>query len=307
MEFEAVTLAKQQIIQPYLYRYGAGSCQHSFASMYCLADKYGDSFCEKDGWMLFYRAGISTPAERKYLMPMGDRTDREGLKRAIGAILEDAHSHHASACFQTLLEADKEAVLLLYPGMFEAEAKRGYFEYIYSYERLANLPGSDMASKRYDANLFYRTYGSRLRIERIEERHLDEIRAFQKVWLEQRIKEEEDVQLQLENTAILKGLAHYQQLNMSGIAVYIDDVLCGYAFGSPLNRQYYDVMYEKGDRSYQDIYKVLNRDLVRQCCQGFLYINREEDINVAGLRKAKLSYKPDFLLQKYCLREVRHE
>ena len=75
-------------------------------------------------------------------------------------------------------------------------------------------------------------------------------------------------------------------------------------YGVPLSDDYYDVIIEKGDRRISDIYRVLNRELVRMCCQNFSWINREEDVGVEGLRKAKLSYKPDRLIEKYLVTEV---
>ena len=115
---------------------------------------------------------------------------------------------------------------------------------------------------------------------------------------------QEDVQLALEDEAIRTGLDHFFELGLSGILVYIDGRLSGYAYGAPLSDGCYDVMIEKGDRSVPDIYKILNRDLVRLCCGGSAWINREEDLGVEGLRKAKLSYKPDRLIRKYSVREA---
>ena len=83
---------------------------------------------------------------------------------------------------------------------------------------------------------------------------------------------------------------------------FIKEFSC--ACGNTHNTQVDDVIIEKGDRSISDIYKILNRDLVRMCCYGFSYINREEDVGVEGLRKAKMSYKPDILLEKYIVTEV---
>ena len=86
-----------------------------------------------------------------------------------------------------------------------------------------------------------------------------------------------------------------------------DGKLAGYAYGARLSDDCYDVMIEKGDRSAPDIYKILNRDLVRLCCEGVGWINREEDLGVEGLRRAKLSYKPDRLIRKFSVRQCGNE
>ncbi len=305
MNFEAVTLTHKKMIKPYLYKYGEGSCQHSFAAMFCMANKYGDSLCEKDGWLFIHRAGISSKTERAYLFPMGDNSDEVRLGHAIEAIIEDAHNHGAAVRFETLTAAAKDAVARLFPGVFSVTALRDYSEYIYTYDKLANLSGHQMASKRQDINTFYRTYGNSVRIEKIKDKHLDEIRSFQKMWLNNRLNGEEDVQLDYENIAIQLGLSNFAELDLSGIVIYIDNVMRGYAYGAPLSQNSYDVMIEKGDRRIADIYRVLNRDLVRLCCGQYRYINREEDVGNEGLRCAKLSYKPDILLEKYLLHEVK--
>jgi hypothetical protein len=134
---------------------------------------------------------------------------------------------------------------------------------------------------------------------------MEEIKAFQKMWLSDMLKDAEDVQLELENTAIGIGLDNFFELGLSGIVIYVDGKMAGYAYGSPISDDCYNVIIEKGDRSIADIYRILNRDLVRMCCDGFSYINREEDVGVEGLRKAKMSYKPDILLEKYIVTEVQ--
>ena len=121
------------------------------------------------------------------------------------------------------------------------------------------------------------------------------------------MRQEDRVQLELENEAIMFGLENFKALGLSGILLYVDGVLQGYAYGAPLSNDCYDVMIEKGNREIPDIYRILNMELVRRCCAGLAFVNREEDLGVPGLRKAKQSYKPDILLQKYVLKERRVE
>ena len=289
LSFSVITLDQKPVLDAFLRKYGEGSCQHSFVAMFCMSEKYGDMVCLKDNFLYILRTGQCTDRQRVYLFPMGDFSDRAGLTRAIREVLEDAHSHGAAACFRTVTEQAKNLLRELFPGLFRAEYCRDYAEYLYTYDKLANLPGSAMASKRHDINTFYRTYGDRTVIEPIGPAHLEDILKFQKCWLEDHLGSEEDVQLDCENLAIQRGISHFKELGLSGIVVFVDGRIAGYAYGAPLSDTHYEVIIEKGNRRIPDIYRILNRELVRMCCQGFTYINREEDVGVEGLRKAKLS------------------
>ena len=305
LPFKSISLDMKTALEPYFYQYGEGSCQHSFVSLFCMSVKYGDQVCLKDGYVYILRANQCTNHWRVYLFPMGDPSDRKGVARAVGEILEDAHDHGAKVRFQTITEQAKGLLEELFPGRFQYEYCRDYAEYLYTNQKLAELPGSEMASKRHDINTFYRNYGDRTVIAVMEPRHIQGVLSFQSDWLRDYLGGEEDVQLDCENAAIQCGLSHYEELGLSGIVVFVDGQIAGYAYGVPLSDTHYDVIIEKGDRRIPDIYRVLNRDLVRMCCQRYAYINREEDVGVEGLRKAKLSYKPDRFIEKYIAMEVQ--
>lgn len=305
LNFRKPTLADKPVVDEYFFRWGEGSCQHSFVSMFCMDQKYDDRICEEEGYLFILRNGRCRENYRVYLFPMGRCDDETGMKRALEKVLEDAHAHGKKVCFDTLTEKAKEVCLRLLPGLFEVQEKRDYAEYLYTRQKLSLLPGKEMASKRYDLNTLMRDYRDRLTVEEMKAGHIPDVLKFQKKWLESRGENDDSsVQLSLENTCIQKGLAHFEELGISGIVVFCDGRLCGYAYGAPLSASHYDVIIEKGDRSIPDIYRLLNRDLVKMCCGAYEMINREEDLGVEGLRKAKLSYKPDQLLMKYTVKEV---
>ena len=79
--FKETSLEDRSVIEKYMYRWGEGSCQHSFPAMYLLSHKYGDSFCERDGYLYVLRSKLCRDGERVYLFPMGDRHDGDGLRR----------------------------------------------------------------------------------------------------------------------------------------------------------------------------------------------------------------------------------
>ena len=304
MNFQDISLEIKDRVHPFLYRYGEGSCQHSFAASFCMREKYGDRFCVEDGFLFTLRSRRCTEDERVYLFPLGDPGDEDGACRAVEKVLEDAHAHGLRARFETVTERAADLLRRRFGKRFDLREERDLAEYLYTFEKLSELPGHEMASKRYDLHTFERNYSGRYRVCAIETgEQLAEIARFQDVWMEQKLDHEEDVQLELEHEAIRIGLENFFALALTGILVYIDGALAGYAYGTPLSETCYDVMIEKGNREIPDIYRVLNRDLVRVCCKGRALINREEDLGVEGLRKAKLSYKPDILLKKFVVRE----
>ena len=307
LSFQPLSLTRRSETLPYYHAYCGNSCQHSFVSSYCMRGKYGDQTALYDGALYTLRALLCNQNRRVYLFPLCDLSDDAAVRRAVENVLEDAHAYGCSVSFETVIAEAAEKLERLFPGRFDIQENRDYSEYLYTYDKLALLPGHEMASKRHDLNTFERDYGGRYAVRRIETaEQLEEIRRFQAWWkAEKNLRDAEDVQLELEDAAIRIGLAEFFELGLSGIIVYIDWRVAGYAYGAALSETCYDVMIEKGDRSVADIYKILNRDLVRMCCGGMTYINREEDLGVPGLRKAKLSYKPDILLSKFIAREAQ--
>ena len=305
LDFQNITLGLKPMIDKYYYLYGEGSCQHSFAANFCLQSKYLDKFCEKDGVLYVNRDGLSDDKYKVYLFPMCDRDNKTMLKTAIDNIVEDAKSSGKNVKFETITEKCKDIINELYPNKFEIEDCRDLYEYIYEAQTLMELPGSTFLSKRKNINKFFREYADRLVIRTIEERDIPNAKELHMKWLnvdEERLK---DKQLSLEIEALHLALDNFEALKLRGIVVYIDDVLVGFAFGSKVSDDYFDGMIEKGDVKYKEIYKVLNKELIRLCCtKDIKYVNFEEDLGVEGLRKSKLMYNPIYLLKKYKVMEA---
>ncbi len=308
--FQPVTISQRSMMESYFFRWGGHSCQYSFISAFGTQGLFGDMVCEKDSFLYTLRTKRCTSSERVYLFPLGDLTDKNALTAAVINVLEDAHAHNLPARFDSVNKDAAELVQDLFSGLLSVEPSRDYSEYIHSRQNLAEYPGRKFESRRYDYNLFFRRYAGRVSIELLDEEHIPEILAFQARWLSLR-KQRADPSLQeeldAENVGVCRWLEHFSELGLSGITVLIDGRIRGYAFGYHMNDGYYDVLVEKGDSDVEDIYCVLVRELVRQCCNDCKYINREEDCGTVGLRKAKLSYRPDFMLEKFTVYETTNK
>lgn len=305
--FQPVTISLRNMMESYYFRWGGHSCQYSFISGFGTQGLFGDMVCEKDNFLYTLRTKKCTSNERVYLFPLGDFSDTKALTAAVMNVLQDAHTYNIPARFDSVNKDAAELVQDLFSDTLCVEPSRDYSEYIHCSYNLANYPGRKFESRRYDYNLFFRRYAGRVSIELIHEEHIPAIRDFQTRWLSVR-KQNADIQLQeeldAENVGVCLWLEHFSELDLSGIIVLIDGEIRGYAFGYPMYDGYYDVLVEKGDSDVEDIYCVLVRELVRKCCNDCKYINREEDCGTPGLRKVKLSYKPDFMLEKFTIHET---
>ena len=75
-----------------------------------------------------------------------------------------------------------------------------------------------------------------------------------------------------------------------------------FTMGDRLNSDTYDVHFEKAYGELQGAYAMINREFarwVRAKHPNVRYLNREDDMGVEGLRKAKESYYPDRMVEKY--------
>ena len=301
MHFEHAALAHKNLITQYTCQYGENSCQFSFPAMYCLHEKYGDEICETDGWLFIHRSGRDNDAYRTYLFPLGNGH----LENAISHLTDDARSHSALIRFETLTAAQKARLDAACPGRFIGVECRDMAEYLYERERLVSLSGHSLTTKRYESRVFWRDLGTRSEIIPIEPTAIPLLREFQTQWLNTRRGDESWPQLLHEDSVISQALSHFAELGLEGVYLRVDGRVRGFVYGSRLSPDCLDMMAEKGDRRLLGAYTVLSQQFAERCGEGCRYVNWEEDVASPGLRQAKMSYKPDLLLQKYVISEVK--
>lgn len=310
MKFNPITITEKDLLTPFLFKYGASSCQHSFAAMLGLASKYGDEYCIEDDVLYIHRSGRDHDKYRVYLAPLaaGDKD----MVSCVGKIIKDAHENGKLASFETVtgefvssLNAScSNDVQIVGKTSFMVTQDRDYAEYIYSTDSLSVLPGRALAPKRNRIRAFYSAYEDHIRIENISAKNMDEVRAFQEKWITEKKKSDDDPMLETENEAIGFYLDNYDVLGFTGIVVYVYGTVVGYAAGVPLSDSTMDEIIEKGLPEITGIYQLLCNEFALICCKNYKYINREEDIGLEGLRRAKMSYQPEILLSKYIMREL---
>ena len=109
-------------------------------------------------------------------------------------------------------------------------------------------------------------------------------------------------QLQLEKAALQRAFDHFDELEMDGLLLSDGERIIAFSMGSRMNRDYYDVGFEKAFPDVNGAYAMINREFSRMIAEKYpevRFLNREDDMGEPGLRKAKESYQPTLLRAKY--------
>ena len=180
----------------------------------------------------------------------------------------------------------------------EITEAREHWDYLYSAQDLIELKGNRFHKKKNLLNQFLKSYefsyipfGPEL---------IEQAMSMQQDWCTWRDCESSEV-LSAENNAIFRLLSSWQSLNgtVMGGALIVDGKMAAYTVAEGLTRDTVVIHFEKGDTQYKGIYQAINQMFLAHEGDGFKLVNREQDLNDEGLRKAKLSYNPVQFLRKY--------
>ena len=105
--------------------------------------------------------------------------------------------------------------------------------------------------------------------------------------------------------ALVYALHNFEELGLTGGILHVDGKIAAFTFGMPINQDTFGVHVEKADTSIDGAYAMINYEFANHIPEQYVYLNREEDLGIEGLRKAKLSYQPAIILEKYvaCLKD----
>lgn len=284
----------------YLRETKSNSCQMNFANLYCQALEYKTEIAEKDEVLYIRQPGrkVSIVSKDKiaYFPPLG----AEDMKEALDEIFKTARAErHMPYLFAVTEEIRKnlENIPEYKISFLESE---DWNEYMYISESFRDFDSSALAKQRRAIHRFLNLYGNDAAVEPISKTNIERIIKFQREWLENNLERNSDgASLMAENDSVIRGLRNFDRLGLEGIVVYVGRAVRGYAYGSVLPGGAFDIMAQKGDVAYQQIYKYILREHVRTFCDRAKYTNMEEDIGLSGLRRSKSRYRPSFMLKKY--------
>ncbi len=266
-----------------------GSLEYSFSSNFLWRKIYKLQVASFEDYAIV----MSDPENPTFIFPQGTGP----VLPVIEALMAYTGKSGFPLCFNTVLEEDKARLEALFPGQFTFEELRHYADYIYETQRLSSLPGKKLANKRNGINKFIMENRG-WAYEDITRDNIDEAHAMSLDWC--RLAGCEDNQsLFEESCAVEQAFKHFFELRMDGGLLRIGKRVVAFSMGDALNEDVYLAHIEKAYDDIPGAYQMINQQFVRRFALDYKFVNREDDTGDEGLRKAKLSYDPVYLVAKY--------
>lgn len=297
IEFRDIELADKEIIDKHLNYNQYRSSEACFSNLYGWAHKYNTQFSIWRDFLLV--KFMSDRGSCSYLMPFG----KGNLVGAIEALMEDCDDPVRFE-MSGVTKAMKKEIEEIMPKRFEYLRQRTVFDYIYTSEKLINLSGKKLQSKRNHINRFNNRYEWQYISLTRNPHEVDRCKDMHEKWYEINSKTS-DTSLELDYISTSLYLNNFVEMGMRGGAIEVDGEIIAFSLGVGLSEDTFIVHVEKAFAKMQGSYPLINQQMVLNEASEYTYINREEDMGYPSLRKAKLSYQPDILLEKYIVKNKK--
>lgn len=292
-EFKSPEMQDKPWVDKLLNRPENLNCELCFGNLFIWSSVYNNLIVNFNN--LFIAKNINERSN-VYSFPIGDADDAM-LKKAIEFLIEDAKADGKICTFYGMTSKQQTQLEELMPGVFSYSANRDYFDYLYTRESLAGLSGKKLHSKRNHIGNFKRMYPD-WSYEPITISNLTECLDMHFRWIEENDTDTENSSYQNELKAVKLAFNHFEDLAFSGGLIRIDDKVVAYTFGEAINDHVFCTHVEKAFSEIRGAYPIINQEFALHQLADYELVNREEDLGLPGLRKAKLSYHPHILLEK---------
>lgn len=293
-KFAMPTLPVWQLIDCYdakldqqLKKYADGLSEHNLVNylLWSNGRRY-EACCLNNNLCVRY-----TDAEKIILyFPFGE----DGLVETIAALIHDANNHKLPWRFTGLSSRQAEFLKQYFSSRLTIDDIRNDYDYIYSVADLIALKGSDYHRIRNHLNRFFELYTYQYEV--LQEEHLAEVQTIYQAWLAKRPFSQA---LQNEYLGVLNILSQFSQLPCRGALLRVAGEIVAFTIGEQLTDDTVVIHIEKANTEYHGAYQAINQLFLEHEWSQLMFVNREPDLGIEGLRKAKMSYRPCRLLEKF--------
>ena len=287
-----LVLEDRPLIHPLLLELRPQQSELTFTNLYIWRQAYQLRLA-RVGEALAVFSWMADPEESFLLPPLGAGADAAVVRRCLEHMASQGHRAR-------LARATKEdlARLGLEEGEFAVQPDRDQWDYIYLVKDLAELSGNRYHRKRNHIEQF--TSRRRFTYRPLAPELVPVCRELQDRWCDEKHCDLVAT-LRAEASAVKEVLDNLEPLGVVGGCLEVDGKVEAFTLGELLNPETVVIHIEKANAAFHGLYQVINQQFLEQTWQHARYVNREQDLGLPGLRKAKESYHPDHLVEKFAV------
>ena len=291
LHFHQLTLSDREAVQAVTLNSGRRNCNYTFANLVGWQFWYYTEVCVLDDAVVLR---YTHEGERAYMVC----TAKDISKELLDALLDDSQGNLVLIG----LEDDQATALSTINSQLSIsiEQVRNQYDYIYRRTDLAELHGSHLNAKRNHIHRF-RAEHPDFEYRQLTPEMFDECRRLTEIWQEEKNENENQNQneketIEAEHRVMETIFSNWEALGMIGGSIFVDGQMVAFTYGAAVTTDTIDICVEKADRRIEGAFAIINQQFAEHLPEHFVYLNREEDMGIPGLRQAKLSYHPEILL-----------
>ena len=300
IEFKRLRLSQKDAYERILFSCPGQSCEYAFANKYLWGLQEIAMLDDCIAFFSHFRGKSVYP----YPIGPGDR------RAVLEAAMADARERGIPCRIVCMNPQEVQELEGWFPGQFCIRTDRDGFDYVYAIDDLADLRGRKFQKKRNHVNRFLAEHPD-CRPVVLDGAHLDAAQEMAEQWYQTRTAQDPHGEYLLEQVAMNRAFRHYVALGLEGLMLVENGQILALTMGSRLSEDTIDVHFEKAREDVDGAYAAINWEFsryLRQKHPEVKYLNREDDMGLEGLRRAKLSYHPHHFEEKYwaCRMEELH-
>lgn len=301
MIFKDININAKDELEPYFDMVDYEACEYCFSTLFMWQHLYKTGYYIGDDFAVIVG---EYEGDSFSILPLAKR---ERLPEVIDFVIKYFEQENKKIYLRGVTKEVIEAIEKDYPGKFEYIEERDLFDYVYDAESMRTLGGRKNQKKRNHINYFIKEYEGRYEYKLLDENDFSNCLELMKTWTSNKEENDEfDEGMDDELLGIKKLFKNFNllknKIKIGGI--FIDGRLEAFTIGELLNKNMALIHIEKANPNVRGLYPFINQQFLINEFPEVEFVNREEDLGIEGLRKAKLSYHPCRFVEKYTVREA---
>lgn len=291
LEIKPIVLEDKPLFDNYFSAYNGMNSEYTFTNMFMWRKSYNIRYAIIDGALCIFSKHGESPETVNFPIGSGN------IKIILDKLLDYFDSIGQPPLIRIYNDGEIDALNQTFPDRFIFTEDRNSFDYVYKVSDLVNLTGSQYHSKRNHINQFVSKFD--FEYQKITEKHLSPCFDMFEKWCN--TKEDVISDIHEQRMAVKSLIENFDFLGVTGGCILVDGQLVAFSFGEVLSPQnsVAVIHLEHADTDFQGSFPLINQQFLENEWNALSYVNREEDMGLPGLRRAKKSYKPCLMVKKY--------